>query len=237
MPLQKAKLIDKASLTSDVVELSFETQTQFSFQAGQFISIKIEDNPASPCIRGYSIASSPNPDSPNHFNLCIKLIENGRGTTWLNSLKINDEISFLGPNGKFIFNENSQGTSLFIGTGTGVAPLKAMIEDQLLNKNNGNKLHLLFGVRYINGIFYENLFKSLSEKFSNFTYDIIVSRPENPDWKGNPGRVTALLNPLKIDTTNTEVYLCGLKDMLTEVTSILESKGLASERIHKEQYD
>jgi len=152
MPLQTAKLVKKTVLTSDVFELSFGPTAPFSFQAGQFISVKVVDNPASPVIRGYSISSRPIPSSSN-FELCVKIVENGRGSNWLNSLKTADEIQFLGPTGKFVFDENFAGTHLFIATGTGIGPLKAMIEDQLLNKNATKKLHLIFGVRYMSGVF------------------------------------------------------------------------------------
>ena len=238
MPLQKAALIKKTYLAEGTIQLDFETEASFEFQAGQFISIKVEDNSSSPCIRGYSIASYPHSDNQNKaFSLCVKLVENGRGSNWLNSLKEGQEIQFLGPNGKFLFNPNPDSKNiLFIATGTGIAPLKTMIEDQLLNKNNQNKFHLLFGVRYIKEIFYQDVFQKLADKFSNFTYEITISRPEKEDWSGNKGRVTALLENLKIDTTNTEAYLCGLKYMLTEVTSILESKGLSPDKVHSEQY-
>ncbi|MFA6917684.1 MAG: FAD-dependent oxidoreductase [Candidatus Gracilibacteria bacterium] len=236
MAIQTAVLTKKTQLTNDVIEFSFETKDRFEFQAGQFISIKITDNQPSPCIRGYSIASAPNKNS-NKFTLCVKIIENGRGSNWLNALKQGDEIQFLGPNGKFFPGENLTEVSLFIATGTGIAPLKAIIEDQLLNKNTKTKLHLIFGVRYIKDIFYENIFKNLAEKFQNFTYEITISRPENPDWKGNIGRVTAILKNLQIDPENTQAYLCGLKDMLDETTLMLEAKGLSPENIHKEQFD
>lgn len=236
MPLQTAKLLKKTNLTSDVFELSFEPTAEFSFQAGQFISIKIMDNPVSPVIRGYSISSRPIPSSSN-FELCVKIVENGRGSNWLNSLKPNDEIQFLGPTGKFIFDENFTGTHLFIGTGTGISPLKAMIEDQLLNRNTAKKLHLLFGVRYINGVFYEEIFKKLAEKFSNFTYEITISRPEKEDYTGKKGRVTDILRNKNFDPNSTKAYLCGLKDMIVEVSSILEQKELTKEQILFEQYD
>lgn len=238
MPLQKATLIKKHSLTDDVIQLDFQTSSEISYQAGQFISVKIEDNPTSPCIRGYSISSYPLP-SKNYFSLCVKIVENGRGSNWLNQLKENQEIQFLGPNGKFLFEpQPNTKTILFIATGTGIAPLKSMLEDQLINKNNlTQKFHLLFGVRYIKEIFYQDLFQNLANKFPNFTYEITVSRPEEENWSGTKGRVTNLLEKLELDTTSTEAYLCGLKDMLTEVTSILESKGLSLDKVHKEQYN
>ena len=236
MQLQKAKLVKRTLLTEDVLELVFENKQPMDFQAGQFISVKVEDDPKSPCIRGYSIASAPAKNSKN-FTLCIKLLENGRGSNWLKALQEGDSINFLGPNGKFLFNENFRGFSLFIATGAGISPLKSIIENQLINKKNRSKFHLIFGVRHINGIFYDELFQNLSKKFQNFTYEITVSKPEKEISKYKKGRVTDILKTLEINPNNTESYLCGLKDMITEVTSILESKGLSPENIHKEQYD
>jgi NAD(P)H-flavin reductase len=236
MPLQTAKLLKKIDLTNDVIELSFEPNAPFSFQAGQFISIKVVDNPASPVIRGYSISSKPALDSSN-FELCIKIVENGRGSNWLNSLKPNDEIQFLGPTGKFVFDETFTGTSLFIATGTGISPLKAMIEDQLLNKNTTRKIHLLFGVRYISGVFYGEIFKNLATKFPNFTYELTISRPEKEDYTGNKGRVTDLLRNQQLDPASTKAYMCGLKEMIVEVSTILDQKGLPKDCVLFEQYD
>jgi len=236
MSLQKAKLVKSTLLTEDILELVFENEKLMDFQAGQFLSVKVEDNPNSPCIRGYSIASAPIQNSKN-FTLCVKLLENGRGSNWLKSLEEGSSINFLGPNGKFLFNENPVKNSLFVATGAGISPLKAMIEDQLINKKNPNKLHLIFGVRFIKGIFYEDFFENLHKKFPNFTYEITISRPEKEDPKHKKGRVSDILREATIDPKKTESYLCGLKDMLTEVTSILESKGLSHEKIHFEQYD
>lgn len=237
MPLQKAVLEKKINLTGDVIQLNFKLETPLNFKAGQFISVKVEDIPSSPCIRGYSISSAP--QEHNRISLCVKIVENGRGSNWLNILKEGEHIQFLGPNGKFIFEPDSETKNIiFIATGTGIAPFKSMIEDQLLNKNNSKtKFHLLFGVRYIKDIFYQELFKNLSDQFSNFTYEITVSRPEDLNWKGNTGRVTDLLKNMEISNQKTETYLCGLKDMLTEASSILESKGLSPDKIHLEQYD
>ena len=63
----------------------------------------------------------------------------------------------IGPNGKFNFTSESSKNILFIATGTGVAPLKSIIEDQL-NKGNEQSMHLLFGVRHIKDIFYKDHF-------------------------------------------------------------------------------
>lgn len=216
----KAKVIEKKVLTHDVFELHFDIEEPFNFEAGQFVTIKICDSAPSPCFRAYSISSSPNKSS---IELCIKEIPKGRGSCWLNTLTKGDEIEFLGPNGKFTFNSDPSKTILFIATGTGIAPLKSMIEDQL-NKGNSQPMHLYFGLRYIKDIFYKDHFEALAEKHENFSFNLTLSQPENESWQGHKGRVTSILEPLEIDPENTEIYICGLKAMIESVTEILTKK-------------
>lgn len=224
--MNKAKVTEKKVLNHDVFELHLETTEPFNFEAGQFITIKICDSDPKPCFRAYSISSAP---SGSTFELCIKEIPNGRGSCWLNSLEPGAKIEFLGPNGKFNFTTDASKTVLFIATGTGVAPLKSMIEDQL-RKGNTQPMHLLFGVRHVKDVFYKKHLVNLVNE--NFSFDLTLSQPEE-EWSGLVGRVTDHIP----DIENTEVYICGLKAMIDSVHEILIKKGLPEESIHHEKYD
>lgn len=232
--MNKAKITEKKELTHDVFELYFETEGSFEFNAGQFITLKIADNSPTPCFRAYSISSPPL--SKNSFELCIKTIPNGRGSNWLNSLKKGDEIEFIGPSGNFTFSPDSSKTILFIATGTGIAPLKSIIENELA-RGNSQPMHLYFGLRHIKDIFYKDHFEQLAKSHNNFSFDLTLSQPENENWQENEGRVTSLLEPLEIDPGNTETYICGLKAMIDSVRKILLKKGLDEKFIHFEKYD
>lgn len=229
--INSAKVIANTELTHDVFELTFETKEDFKFVAGQFINIKINDGEKA-CFRAYSIASRP---VGKIFNLCIKKIEGGRGSTWLKSLKTNDEIVFMSPSGKLTFQPSSKKV-IFVATGTGIAPFAGIIEDQLKQRNK-QEIELYFGLRYEKDTFYQEKFEKLENENPNFHFYITLSRPENPDYKGQTGRVTEMLKTLTIDPKNTEVFICGLKDMLQEVNGIFLKKGLDPANIHLEQYD
>ena len=231
--IRTGKILANKNLTEDVFEIMVQPTENFNFQAGQFVTFKIDDQ-VPPCFRAYSIASAPNTD-PN-FDICIKLVNKGRGSNWLQNLKPDDTVNFLGPNGKFTFTSPVDKKIIFVATGTGIAPFKAIIEDEL-KKGNTQTFHLIFGVRYIKDIFYQDFFEDLAKKHQNFTFDLTLSKPENGDWSGKTGRVTDLLQKLEIDETNTEVYICGLKDMINSVSEILKEKGLGEEMIHFEKYD
>ncbi len=111
-----------------------------------------------------------------------------------------------------------------------------MIEDEL-KKENTKKMHLLFGLRHIKNIFYKDFFQNLANQYKNFTYDIVLSRPEDDSWQGKTGRVTGILQEMDLDLENTEVYICGLKVMISDVVEILKEKGLPEKQIHLEKYD
>ncbi len=233
MPPRIASLSKRIEFTDDVVELHFESEDLFKFEAGQFVTFKIEDQ-VPPCFRAYSICTCPG-ENKNHFATCLKVIEGGRGSNWLNSLKIGDKLNFIGPSGNFTF-KNPEKNAFFIATGTGITPLISMISDQLKNGNK-NQIHLLFGLRHISHIIYKDFFDGLVAKYSNFSYEITLSRPENESWKGKVGRVTKTLNECDLDPKNTDYYICGLKAMIEEAEEILKSKDVPEEAIHLEKYD
>lgn len=233
MALRTAKLKGKNQFTKDVIEITFETPDAFTFKAGQFVTFKVSDK-TPPCFRAYSISSSPQ-NNTQGFSTCLKVLENGRGSNWLNSLKIGDNIEFLGPNGNFLF-KGAKDNVIFIATGTGITPFNAMIDDEL-KRGNKKKMQLLFGLRHVSHIFYQDFFENLAKQHQNFTYDITLTKPENTDWQGKIGRVTDLLKSTALDPQNTEVYICGLKVMIEEVVNILKEKGLPQEHIHFEKYD
>lgn len=229
--INSATVKQNLSLTHDVFELTLETKEDFNFNAGQFINIKINDG-EKVCFRAYSIASRPD---GNQLKLCIKKIDGGRGSTWLQSLKVDDEIVFLGPSGKLTFNPSGK-KIIFVATGTGVAPFAGIIEEELLKKNH-QEMKLYLGLRHEKDIFYKDKFEKLAEENANFHFYLTISRPETSDHEGYTGRVTDLLQSLTIDKENTEVFICGLKDMIQEVNGLFLKKGLKTENIHLEQYD
>lgn len=234
MPLITATVKNKQQFTEDVIELEFETPQPFNFVAGQFVTLKIADK-IPPCFRAYSISAAPKKDG-NTFATCLKVVPGGRGSNWLNSLKIGDKLEFFGPSGKLTFNTPPEKLALFIATGTGITPMKSIIEDEL-NKGNTQKMHLLFGLRYIKDVFYKEHFENLAKSHPNFTVTMSLTRPENDDWKGEKGRVTEILEKMNPDPKTTEIYICGLKDMINDVVTMLKSKGFEDSSIHEEKYN
>jgi ferredoxin-NADP reductase len=231
-----AKLVGRKQLTSDVFEMHLESSAPFLFAPGQFISVLIPGaGPGGRDLRrAYSIASSPEMmPSKNIFELCIKLVEGGPGTNYLNNIKIGETIKGHVPFGDFVYKTKSDKHVIMIATGTGIAPFRSMIFSKVFADNKPLSTKLLFGARDTNDLLYaDELVPVLSADFVE-----TLSRP-SANWPGFKGRVTDWLreNSPTIDWKHTEFYLCGNGAMIDEVKQILATHEVDKSSIHQEIY-
>ncbi len=234
--LVDAKLIGKKQLTADVFEMHLESSAPFLFAPGQFVSILIPGaGPGGRDLRrAYSIASSPElMPSKNIFELCVKLVEGGPGTNFLNKMAIGDTFKGHVPFGDFVYKTKSDKHAVFIATGTGIAPFRSMLLSKVYAENKPLTTTLLFGARDTNDLLYtDELSPILSSDFVQ-----TLSRPTGA-WPGFKGRVTDWLreSSTTLDWKHTEFYLCGNGAMIDEVKQILAAKEVAKECIHQEVY-
>ena len=221
------------TLTPTVFQTTFETDKHLPFKAGQFISIVIPG--AGPkgrdLRRAYSIASPP--ESPQ-IELCIKVVEGGPGTTFLNRLRAGDTFRGFAPYGDFVYEPKANRSVCFIATGTGLAPFRAMALSHEFKESSPKQSFCILGVRTEDELIYQDTF----EQIPGMKFTPTVSQPKG-QWSGFHGRVTDYLRSLKegeFPWSETEFYLCGNGGMITEVKSILIEKGVSTESIHQEIY-
>lgn len=229
-----AVVVQKTQLTQDVFDLILKTEKPFPFQAGQFAAIRFPTEKP-PFHRAYSIACRSHPE-PHTVQICIKRIDGGPASTYICALQEGDEVELKGPSGKFLANQTGVKRYYFVTTGTGVAPLKAMIEDILLTqKNTTTPLFLVFGFRSERDMFYVEYFEALKKAYSNFDFVVTLSQP-SPAWKGLKGRVTHYLQAYLTDPLHNHYYICGVGEMVKDVRTYLTSLGVPKEQIHYERY-
>ncbi len=100
----------------------------------------------------------------------------------------------------------------------------------------GPRVTLLFGTRYEQGLLYRAEFEALAESWPGFTYIPTLTRPSN-GWQGRQGRVQAHLEEALANRTGLDVYICGLKEMVEEVRTLLKARGFDRKQIIAERYD
>lgn len=222
----KTKLIRKEQLTHDIVKLTFNAPEDFSYEAGQFLTFKIETaDQIKP--RSYSIFDF-DPDK-KEIGFIIKIIEGGFAGEMFKKIQLGDEIEMKGPLGHFVFNEETDDESWFIGCGCGLAPLLSMIKDYL-PKYPQKKFVLLFSVKKKKDLILDQELRDLENKFTNFTYLPTLTREE---WEGRTGRVQ---KHFPEDFKNKTFYICGIKELVVDTKDVLLSKGVDNKNIKFERY-
>lgn len=234
MPFQSFEAtVDRVrDLTHDVRELHFRLlkPTVINFKAGQFISFDVTPRGAAlAVIRPYSIASPPS--ESQSITIVLNRVPDGVGSTYLFSLKEGDTAVFQGPMGSFYQRDDSRDL-LFVATGTGIAPIRSMVLDLTVRRYPGT-LTLYWGLRTERDLYYQVEWKALMARYPNVSVEIALSRP-TVGWQGYTGRVTGLVEERITSVKNRAVYLCGNHAMISDVTRIINKKGLCP--VYREIY-
>lgn len=232
--LYKATVLHARQLTHDVRELTFQVNEpgDWAYKAGQYISFACprDDNPK-PIARLYSLASHP---AQKGVAQIVYNYVGGPGTKFLQSLKEGQDVEFKGPFGNFLLKNNDRDV-LFGATGTGVAPFRSMLHDQLSQGSKRN-FTLLWGVRQREDLYYQDEFTDMAKQYPNFKFCMALSQEHRtePVWDGLHGRITAHVKDLYSSTDNLDAYLCGSDYMIKDMTELLMSLGQCS--VHREKY-
>ncbi len=227
-----ARFEDKNELNPRYVHYSFELQKplEMDFLAGQYLSVKVTDQGVR---RSYSICSTP--DIKHGFEFLVDRKPGGVGCQYFDNLQFGDEIEVLGPLGNFVMaNDEHEKEVMLVATGSGIAPLRAMILNQLQVHHDERKIALLWGMRHETELFWELDFQDISQEIDNFEFIPTISQPV-ADWPLAVGRVTDYLKKAEL-REQTAYYLCGNARMINEVKSILQQRGVVAELIHHEKF-
>jgi ferredoxin-NADP reductase len=225
-------------LSPFVRELRFERSdgAAFEFQAGQWVSIVLP-LPEGEGRRAYSIASRP--DGGTGLEIAVTKVEGGAGSQFLHTIAEGQTVRAIGPQG--FFTRDVRHPSLFIGTGTGVTPLRSMITDALA-RGDASPMTLLFGVRHPGDQLYRNEFEALAKAHTNFRVEFTLSRPPT-DSQDREGYVQAHVEELwrDLEARNAgapHAYVCGLERMVGAVRTLLRKQlGADRKQVHTERYD
>lgn len=184
--------------------LRVRIDADIDFSPGQYVTIRYEQVP-----RPYSIASSPDEEE---LELCVRRVPGGTLTTDLfEELSEGETVSIRGPNGDFLLEEPSDRDMVFLATGTGVAPLKSMIEYTFReghDSHNGEQrdLWLFLGSSWEDDLPYREPFRTLDEQHDNFHFVPTLSRESYlSDWDGETAYVQYALMKYIDDVSDTDL--------------------------------
>lgn len=210
-----ARVIEKEPLADDVMRLVLQLPAgqPVNYYAGQYIDVLLKDGRR----RSYSMANPPHEN--NQVELHLRHMPGGLFTDHVfgatePAMKERAILRTEGPMGSFFLREESDRPIVFLASGTGFAPIKAIIE-HMQAKNIQRKVYLYWGSRRPKDIYMMELAQQWAQVLPNFHFIPVVSEalPED-NWVGRDGLVHhAVMHDLP-DLSGFEVYACGAPIMV-----------------------
>lgn len=214
----KIQAINKLNDTVIEVSLRLAPNSNFEYNSGQYVNIT-----KGSIKRSYSVANAYRESSVLTF--LIKKYESGlMSYYWFDEAKENDLLRIEGPIGSFFLRETEAENIIFLATGTGVAPIKAILESitQSPKKLSNKKIWIFSGARNEKDLFWQP--NELNE-ILNLNYIPVLSRASE-DWEGEKGYIQDIVIKKNIPLDNAQVYACGSNTMIESAKKLLTEKGL-----------
>ena len=226
--------------TADAVSILFtipqHLKEDFSFEAGQYITLKANIN-GNEVRRAYSICASP---KSNELKVAVKAVENGIFSTFAtNTLKEGDELDVFVPEGKFVLNPEANKNYIAFAAGSGITPVMSMIKTVLENENSST-FTLIYGNKSADKTIFKNELDALLEKHSaNFNLHYVFSQETNAEDKFgriDTGITNYFVKNIYKETSFDAAFLCGPETMIHSVSETLQENNFDKNAIHFELF-
>lgn len=196
-------------MTGDVIVMwmSLPAGANFGYFAGQYIEFILRDGTR----RAYSIANAPHTQaSLPGLELHVRHTPGGLFTDHVfGALKEKDILRVEGPFGSFRLREGSSKPVILLASGTGLAPIKALIE-HLQFEQGERAITLYWGVRRPQDLYMDDWIRARLAEMPHLSYVPVVSDALPQDaWQGRRGLVHQAVLDDHADLSGHEVYACG----------------------------
>jgi len=229
--------------TSNSIEIGFEIPSEYStfytFQPGQFISIKVNIDGAE-YKRDYSIFSAP---FENTLHICVKAIEEGKVSKYLvENTKLGDIFEITQPMGKFgiPIKPNEKRTLAFFSAGSGITPIYSILKN-ILHQEKNTSIYLFYSNKTENDVIFKDELDQLAQINPHFNYFNFYSQQSTKDplftGRLNSNKLKLIINQLIEWDEVDEVLICGPNEMTQELINACIEFGVYRENIHFELFN
>jgi 3-ketosteroid 9alpha-monooxygenase subunit B len=212
---------DAVSIVLDVPE---SRAGQFSYQAGQFLTLLV-------CVDGceyrrcYSMSSSP--ALGEDLRITVKRDRSGVVSNWLNdNAAPGEQLHALPPQGRFVLNGTDRAVITF-AAGSGITPVFSLLRTALISSTRTTRL--FYANRRRDTVIFDDALASLKAQHP----DRFVLHHHLDDESGfvTPAQITAFV------TEDADFYVCGPNGFMETVRTALCSAGAPADRVHVEHFD
>ena len=233
MPTRVASLV-KASHDVMVMRLQLPAADVFKYHAGQYVEFLLRDGDR----RAYSMANAPHTqlDNPG-VELHMRHMPGGKFTDHVfSAMKEKEILRVEGPFGSFYLREDSTKPMVLLASGTGFAPIKAIIEHMQF-KGIARPAVLYWGGRRPEDLYMHDWILGKTAEMPNLRYVPVISDALIEDvWTGRTGFVhNAVLQDTK-DLSGHQVYACGAPIVVDSAQAAYIAAGLPADEFFADSF-
>jgi CDP-4-dehydro-6-deoxyglucose reductase len=224
-----SRIVSIDRLAQDIVRVVLKTPptSTMRFLPGQYVDVIAEGG----VRRSYSLANALRADG--QLELIIKRYKGGiLSEYWFERAKVNDLLRIEGPFGTFFLREEGPTNIVFLATGTGIAPVKALLEELAANPERAaqHRLTVFWGNREAESFCWDPVGLGLDVGVHH-----LLSGPD-ANWSAARGYVHDAAIRQGIDPDDTVVYACGSNAMITSAREALLALGLPAKRFFSDAF-
>jgi NAD(P)H-flavin reductase/hemoglobin-like flavoprotein len=229
-PWWDATIIGHERRTPDIAVLKVSTRRPLPYVPGQSVSVEFERRPR--LWRLFSMANAPRPDGTLDFH--VRIVDGGQVTAALvHDPGIGSTLRLGPPLGRFRLDIRSDRPMLLAAGGTGLAPLKAILEHLAATRRDPPPAHLVVGARTAAELYDVADLEKMAARSPWLTVTPAVSAERDP--RAERGTVADVLARLGTWRDH-DAYVCGSSAMVAATTDRLRALGTSPERIFVEDF-
>ena len=199
--------------------------TEITYEAGQFLTVRVPSERAGSVARSYSLSSSP--VRGEALKITVKRTAGGYASNWLcDNLAVGDVLESLPPGGVFTPRSLDEDL-LLVAAGSGITPVVSILKSCLWG--GAARITLVYANRDENSVIFADELRGLQAEFAGrltvvHWLESVQGIPAAPALRG-------LLAPYA-----REAFVCGPAPFMDLVTAVLTELGVAADRIHLEKF-
>jgi NAD(P)H-flavin reductase/hemoglobin-like flavoprotein len=216
-PWWVAEIVSHELRSPGVAVLRLRTEDTFHYQAGQYVPVQVSRWPR--VWRPFSVASTPRPGGL--LELHVKAVPGGLvSNTLVHHSSVGDSVLLGAAEGAMTLTSSDRDLLCLAG-GTGLAPIKAIIEQAITTDNaafHQRKITLFFGARQNFDLYYLEDLQLLEAACPSLRVIPVLS--EQPGYTGLTGTLPDAVSA-RGPFENTEAYICGPPAMVRQTAAVL----------------
>lgn len=230
----RVSALERASADVMVVTLQLPANDSFKYHAGQYVEFLLRDGSR----RSYSMASAPHlqADKPM-MELHIRHMPGGKFTDHVfGGMKEKEILRIEGPYGSFFLREDSDKPIVLLASGTGFAPIKAILQ-HMQHQGITRPVALYWGGRRPADLYQSAWLEAQCAAMPNLRYVPVVSNAQPEDqWTGRTGFVHQAVLQDTPDLSGHQVYACGAPVVVASAQRDYIAAGLPEEEFFADAF-